>query len=1151
MKKIFILTALFAVFAAVGVEAQKYSMSSKVDVPVEGTEYVLYNTSRATFAGSTTDGCTTQIVDDNNLWTFEKTGETVDGYDVWRMKNVGNGQYWQDANFENYQGYAGYDVYGYIGCNAAWGAAATAEKFTICVADDSDTRSTGATNDGLVLMRMNTVDQGDGTIYSYKLSTVYYGDVCNVAFAPWGVANVWQLWTVTENSSQDKLQILVDDITSADKQFEVGTDPGYYTQDADDAFREKFTEAQDALASSSVLDSQYETLFNELNEAYEAAQNAMNPVVAGYYYIVSGYELFYDCQGVEMAMYGYDEDEPCWGTFDPEEGAFLWQVTEKNDGWAVYNVLYAAYLHGSTYNYYGQDVAMASSTSRTTYFSAHGDSQWEIYNSFCDFSYQPNNHGYGVNTGGNIITRQEEGDIISGWYLRTVTDQTFIDAVIATQAQNELNDELTALVKEAGSIYNEILIVDCDEEHPYITKADDAATGTEGNQFLYNRKEASEGCYACLIDEDTGYYTDEGEAYTYFHGCWEELERYGAHSDDDVDFMQVDLQRTDVSEFALKYAQRYDYSDAAYPTRMSVYASNDTTGYYVGEDSDWTKITTLYPTSISNGEYWISPIIDMGATYRYIRFYVEATNNGSRYITPSEFQLYPATYDEENSQYFQTTGMKEAADQMEADRGTASEALDNNAATQELIDQLSADITAVRAFFADQSELNSLLSAAATYFAYAEVGDAIGNIASQDVYDTYAEAYAKAENATLSVSIINELKAAQDAFLENMVVPTSDKWYFITCQDESSRVDFYSRSISALGSPIYVSGVTEGSTIHWYHDYGEELDGSAVAMWRVIPVEGAETPHTVYIQNMASGLYMGNVGATAFSAVTLSAEPVPYVITFVGWDDVALVPAENNSYNYSLNTNALNYYITGGNWVVGGASNRASLWTFREVDAELEGVILPVSAGENVCTLPFGTYDLDLINDVATYGVASINGEEVNLYTKTEFSAGEPFIMTVNETPEDGATTVDIFVPTPTVDDMTSTAGKANGLVGALSSTVVPAGAGYVNADGEWVAATEEEEVTVTAQTGYINPSAVTTLNAEVVKTLTISGLYATASSGDVNGDGEVTAADAVSVYNYVTNGEDSGVTGADVNGDGVVNSADAVTVYNYITHGS
>ena len=50
---------------------------------------------------------------------------------------------------------------------------------------------------------------------------------------------------------------------------------------------------------------------------------------------------------------------------------------------------------------------------------------------------------------------------------------------------------------------------------------------------------------------------------------------------------------------------------------------------------------------------------------------------------------------------------------------------------------------------------------------------------------------------------------------------------------------------------------------------------------------------------------------------------------------------------------------------------------------------------------------------------------------------------------------------------------------------------------------------------------------------------------GDVNGDGEVTAADVTALYNWLLNNDDSALVNGDVNGDGDITAADITSVYN------
>lgn len=52
---------------------------------------------------------------------------------------------------------------------------------------------------------------------------------------------------------------------------------------------------------------------------------------------------------------------------------------------------------------------------------------------------------------------------------------------------------------------------------------------------------------------------------------------------------------------------------------------------------------------------------------------------------------------------------------------------------------------------------------------------------------------------------------------------------------------------------------------------------------------------------------------------------------------------------------------------------------------------------------------------------------------------------------------------------------------------------------------------------------------------------------GDVNGDGEVNAADITAIYDYLLNNDDTYIATSDVNGDGMITSADITFIYNIL----
>ena len=57
----------------------------------------------------------------------------------------------------------------------------------------------------------------------------------------------------------------------------------------------------------------------------------------------------------------------------------------------------------------------------------------------------------------------------------------------------------------------------------------------------------------------------------------------------------------------------------------------------------------------------------------------------------------------------------------------------------------------------------------------------------------------------------------------------------------------------------------------------------------------------------------------------------------------------------------------------------------------------------------------------------------------------------------------------------------------------------------------------------------------------------AIAITGDVNGDGQVTAVDVTALYNFLLNNDDSDIVNGDQTGDGIITSADVTAVYNVL----
>lgn len=1170
MRKLYSLLALGALLLmnATGVRAQQYLLATMADEPQTGVNYAIVN---ASISGasylSATAGLGSVLADDSYIWQLEEADETSDdGYTLYVLKSVGQNAYWQEENFEGVPFSSAFTLHRDAQCCATFGAKETAMHIAIAKSGSSDSwRATAATSnsDGFILSRKNTVNNLFFTS-EFKLDV----ESGKPGFGDNNRQVTWNFYTVEESSPKEKLDALVTSLVNSQTQYIGGSDPGMYNMDKYNAYTAALQSAQTGLTQDLDNDG-YTTLFNQLNAAKDSLDNAINPVVEGYYFVVNGLPGFLSQQNTEKALYAASSSQPAWKSFSSSDAlssndySFLWHITPYSNGWKLTSAMYGTDYNGPANSTgTGAECQLVSGSARTVYFRSLGNCQWLIYNSYNSHGIHAQGHSGGAGQSGNIVTWDTEADGASAWYLRTVSDSAYIDGAIAYSARVALVDEITPLLQEAAALYENLFVSTADVDNPYITEADDSkAVGEQGNQFLSNRKEGTEGRYAALIDgntravynasgEDTGSPTNYGPdgQWAYFHSAWNQVTAVGAHSNDTQDFLQVDLSKTPVSSFVLRTARRYNNANAQ-PTRIAIYATNDTTGFYAGTDT-WTRITTITPPVCDREQYYVSPVIDLGSAYSYLRFTVEETNSGGSYFTYSEFNLYPGENSRTLSQYYYVDGMQAAADAMKALETRGNVAAAAVAVSRGLIDSLSAAIAAVKELYVDTSSLKQAIAQAETTLPLAKVGTEIGNIRTQQSIDNYQAALDAAKQVDLEGAVTKDvltrnqaaLASARNAMLLDMVVPTADKWYFLTSQESQRTGDNYTH-----GAAVYAD--LTNNHVRWTPNEDGQVADEANAMWRVIPVQ-SDTANIFYLQNMATGQYMGNQAVTLTALTFTSASPVPFQVAFAGGDNVGLVSQRNNPQGNCLSASTLNNGVIGAAFREGG--DQATMWTFREISAETEAVVVPVHTGGQVQTLPFAVQDLSQINNgLSLYAVKSMepNADStlttINLYTKDTFAAGEPFIVVSGDAEQ-------LLVPVPQMGAMVDEPLNGNGLVGVLSSTFISRGKG-IYADSLNITATTRASTHINALTGYVDPASYRSAvdGVDTALAYTVSGLiWPERSVYDVNRDGVINSSDVVAIYNFINSGEDSGYSAAqtDVNEDGGVNSSDAVAVYNHIS---
>lgn len=952
-------------------------------------------------------------------------------------------------------------------------------------------------------------------------------------------------------SAYTTLKVYIDLISESGVYYEAGTVPGTYPADKVDVFETALINAM-MMLEGDYSEDDYLEAYNNLVALREDLDKSFNPITDGYYYIVSAYTDFLIKQEEEKAM-SVDGDKLTWKSFDTEDPTEVFRITPlANGNFTIQSYSNNKYIKSSAYAQSSQKVTLSAEPSVEQTIKPIGSLQWLIANSFCDIAYHPEGHSSGSGKKGDIVT-YNDNDLNgkSTWYLRYV-DQSKIDELAAIKAQLALNDELAALVSEAYVLRDKTVIYNKTDK--LITEVSDEDP-TQG-QIISNAKDSGEGTYAALIDGDLS-----GDKF--FHSSY--------HEDPQAwNYLQVDLRNNPVSGFQALLALRSGgYGTADAPELVGIYATNDTTGTYNGtEQVD--SITTI-SLAWEGIRYQYTPIIDLGKSYRYLRFTVFKTheNRSGGFAHPffclGELQVYGVTLDTERSQYYYMDGMKDAVDNMMATAAESEQILADGTTTQANIDKMRADIAAVQALYIDTLTLNQAIAYAESLISKTEVGDELGQT-TQEAIDALKAVLDEVKKSAFSDPLVKAevdaatllMTQANEVFLQSIKGIKPEIWYYIVSTALYREGDIGEDDAACIDNVIYASGTDSGNALKW----GLNEEGSQAytynpyAMWRFIPVEdngqsSVANEQLYYVQCLGNGFYMGPSNGPE-ATVKVSYTPVPYKVGFLGAGQFELIPATNG--------NALPLHAKGdGNTIVcydDGGFNTASSWTFSTVEDKADMIVYPsvLYNFTDIMCVPFNHVSVaELNDDVHTYAVkkmtynAETDETTIDFYEKNEFAAGEPCIIWIGD-PQNGGDNdpYEIVIPFPT--EVTDTPVNGNGIAGCLHGSGFPAKTAF-STGREYVVA--EEGVGIGAQTGVIDPQTYRgeVKDVETALTITLKGLRSPMKQGDVNGDGDINTADVTAVYSFIISGSESGFTSAiaDVNKDGDVNSADVVAIYTII----
>ena len=353
---------------------------------------------------------------------------------------------------------------------------------------------------------------------------------------------------------------------------------------------------------------------------------------------------------------------------------------------------------------------------------------------------------------------------------------------------------------------------------------------------------------------------------------------------------------------------------------------------------------------------------------------------------------------------------------------------------------------------------------------------------------------------------------------------------------------------------MYVADYGRDKGVVWALNEGEAYDYNPFAMWHFIPVEDEDYPMAFYLQNLGSGLYVGDY-PTYSQPVLTTDKPQLYVFNITG-GEIGFIARRGENPGYSLHA------ANSGNTIVGwsAGAGTASSWAVNEVDPNIiDAITIPAKTNNiDVFSVPYDFADISVLNeDVKAYGIrkmtldAETDITTIELYEKESFEAGEPCVLVTGDPTVEESEDMTLVLAMPT--EIATSPIPANGLVGLWTTDPVPANTAWFT--GKEITL-RDEPVHISAHTGYIDPQYYTgeVTDAETALTLTIKGLKwpEASSAGDVDGDGKVNTSDVVAVYSYIIDGDDSGIAkaAADVDGDGNVTTADVVAIYDIIING-
>lgn len=1025
-----------------------------------------------------------QQVNNDCVYVFEETGETVDGEKLYLLKQVSTGLYAMDPDMSDHPDDETYEMT----ADRSKAFKMTVLPFEDLSGEDVPLTTRTSANDmkqdlstpGFVLCRDKKFEKEPEPGMWY----CYIGAVHSPFISCYIDTNVWCIYEAKKVT--DGRQLLETYLQTyfpngvEETNYPAGTDPGYYDTKVVEQAKAAYDAANVASMDPNISEAKARELCEALKAAYDAlsAPGAFHPLVDGYYFIVNDANRALSVNTVSGVDFvwtvgGYVIPDPV----GVDAAKQIWHVTPvpgKTNQFYVQNFYNEKYINGEKNGAVKGDgnncfIVGEQGPIGIDLKGTNSAASWIIYGTVnANGSLADQFHAKFDNNG---VFVWNAADSPNNCFHFTTIAPDVIESLKDAVGQAAMNDRLQAVYDKATAAY---------ESGTAVKGAPQDAVFKENGGLAINyfstddAGEQEPGASPANLGD--------GDVDTYFHTDWNTA---FTPSMDRYHYIAVELSQALSGGISVKVAKRgLTYND--FPTRFAFFGANDV-NVESPNDAKWTYLGSsdlkwnisipgkedLEATRQGKGVATGGVLFD--GSYKYFKMAAVATlfnatnpqtNRG--YFAIGELQVYPGVLDEENStlslvsEATRTEMVKQiAAAKAELEAGKATEATIAalQAAYDKFVEELPMPSLITDALDAATTELNNAKnngfvdedgSKGMGYYSPAAVAALEAAVKTAEEFD------ANGKSAAEINAVVNALNAAVETFTTSFTLPAAGQYFLF--RGYSSKV--YNNQLTSLNALVRTTNtalegtgcvqmtrpdganqveayVTDGLVnISEVLEAGilsdsVEYDKMLQYVWYVEKSEKAK----IVLRNVGNGLYFAPHAGVMGQSV--EAFEIPVMLTKPG--RFVLDAGEGTQVNAASNNNVVTW---------ADKNDENAQWIFEVIENfDSDRAYWPVKPGVyQVLTLPFGVGDVTAMGTAySVVGTTEDNKLVLAEITDDNIPAGTPFIFKAEEADmltncmyaemdyENGMTVA-------SVNDLKYdyTVKTANGLVGTLLESVTP-----------------------------------------------------------------------------------------------------------------